>query len=129
MDITSKQQEDPPEPTRTKEEICLEQMKIKVKRSSLEWDNFVLQEHLKSLIYVDRSSSGDPNIDKLIDELNSKNCIRLKRNTTSKFFVGIKFKKRLLFILNILMPKISSHIHLFIISNINQTWFNTCQEK
>ena len=31
-----KQQEAPPEPTNTKEEICLEQMKIKVKISALE---------------------------------------------------------------------------------------------
>ena len=39
----SKQQEAPPEQPNTKEEISLEQMKIKVKRASLEWDDFVLQ--------------------------------------------------------------------------------------
>ena len=32
--------------------------------------------------------------DNLIDELNFKNCMRLRRNKTSKLFVGIKFKKR-----------------------------------
>ena len=32
---SSKQQEAPPEPTKTKEEISLEQMKIKVKRAAL----------------------------------------------------------------------------------------------
>ena len=49
---SSKQQEDPTEPTNTKEEIRLEQMKRKVKRADLELDDFVLQEQLKSLIYV-----------------------------------------------------------------------------
>ena len=39
------------------------------------------------------------------------------------------YLKKLSFILNFLMPTIYSHIHLFIISNINQTWFRTCQEK
>ena len=27
------------------------------------------------------------------------------------------------------MPTVSSHIHLFRISNINQAWFRTCQDK
>ena len=44
---SSKQQESPPEPTNTKEDICLEQMKIKLKRSALEWDDLVLREQLK----------------------------------------------------------------------------------
>ena len=44
----SKQQESPPETTNTKEEIRLEQMKRKVKRGALEWDDFVLHEQLKS---------------------------------------------------------------------------------
>ena len=38
-----KQQEAPPKPTKTKKEIHLKQMKIKVKRAALEWDDFVLQ--------------------------------------------------------------------------------------
>ena len=42
-------------------------------------------------MYVDRSSRGDTKNDKLINELNFKNCVRLKRNTTSNFFVGITF--------------------------------------
>ena len=37
------QQEAPLEPTNTKEDICLEQMKIKLKISALEWDYSVLQ--------------------------------------------------------------------------------------
>ena len=47
-------------------------MKIKVKRAALEWDDFVLQEQLKSLMYVDRSLRGDPKNYKLTDELNLK---------------------------------------------------------
>ena len=69
---SSKQQEALPELTNTKKDIRLEQMKRKVKRASLEWDYFVLQEQLKSLNYVDRSLRGDPNKYKFIDELNFK---------------------------------------------------------
>ena len=68
-------------------------MKIKVKIGALEWDDFMLQEKLKSLMYVDRSLRGDPMKDKLIDELNFKNCMRLKIKKTRKFFVGITPKK------------------------------------
>ena len=50
----SKQPEAPPEPTNTKEDISLEQMKRKAKIAAPEWDYFELQEHLKSLIYIDR---------------------------------------------------------------------------
>ena len=35
----------------------------------------------------------DPKKNKLIDELNFKNCVDLKRKTTSKFFVDITYKK------------------------------------
>ena len=59
------------------------------KKSDLEWDDFLLQEQLKSLMYVDRSLRGYPKNDKLIDELNFKNCMRLRIKTTSKYFVGI----------------------------------------
>ena len=51
---SSKQQKDPPEPTKTKEEIHLEHTKRKVKISGLEWDYFVLHEQLKHLMYIDR---------------------------------------------------------------------------
>ena len=51
---SSKQQEAPPEPTKTKEGFRLEQMKIKVKIEALEWGDFVLQENLKSSMYVYR---------------------------------------------------------------------------
>ena len=78
----------------SKEGICLEQTKIKVTRSALEWDDFVLQEQLKYLIYVDHSLCGDPKKDKFIDELNFKNWLRLKRKKTRKLFVGITYKKR-----------------------------------
>ena len=44
----------------------------KIKRAALEWDYFVLQEHMKSLIYVDCSLRGDSMKHKLIDELNLK---------------------------------------------------------
>ena len=44
-------------------------------------------------MYVDRSSNGYPKKDKLIDEINFKNCMRLKRNKTNKLFVGITYKK------------------------------------
>ena len=52
---STKQQEYTPEPTKAKEEIRLEHIKIKVKRESLECDNFVLQEQFKFLMYIDRS--------------------------------------------------------------------------
>ena len=64
---SSKQQEDPSEITKTKEETSLEQIKIKVNRAAIEWNYFVLQEKLKSLTYVDRSLHGDPKKVKLID--------------------------------------------------------------
>ena len=85
---SSKKQEAPPELTNTEDEIRLEHMKIKVKRAALECDDFVLQEHLKYLMYIERSSHGDQKKYKLIDELNLKNCVRLKRKTTKKLFVG-----------------------------------------
>ena len=47
-------------------------MKIKVKRAVLEWDDFVLQEQLRSLMYVDFSLPGDPKKQKLIGELKIK---------------------------------------------------------
>ena len=64
-------------------------MKRKVKRLALEWDDFVLQKQLKSLMYVDHSLRGDLIKDKLIDELNFKNCVLLRRTKESKIFVGI----------------------------------------
>ena len=126
MDILIKKQESPTEPTKNEEEIHLEQMKIKVKTAALEWDDFLLQENLKSLIYVDRSLRGDSRKDKLIDELNFKKCMRQQ---SSSFLVLYTKKEILLFIRNIFIPIISSHIHLFRISNINQTWFRNYQEK
>ena len=68
-------------------------MKIKVKRAALEWDDSVIKEQLKFLMYIDRSSRGDPNMYKFIDESNFKNCTPLNRKTKSKFFVGITYKK------------------------------------
>ena len=67
---SSKQQESPPEIINTKDDIRLEQMKRKVKIAALEWDDLVLQEQLKSLMYVDRSLRGDPRKYMLIDGLN-----------------------------------------------------------
>ena len=54
----------------------------------------MLQEQLKSLMYDDLSLRGYPNKDKLIDEINFKNCMYFKRKTTSKFFVGITVKEK-----------------------------------
>ena len=63
-----KQQEDPPKITETKEEIRLKQMKRRVKRAYLEWNDSVLQGQLKSLMYTDRSLCDYPKKDKLINE-------------------------------------------------------------
>ena len=69
-------------------------MKRKVEIAAIEWDDFMLQEQLKSLIYTDHSLRGDPNKDKLIDESKFRNLMHLKINTTIKFFVGITVKGR-----------------------------------
>ena len=69
-------------------------MKIKVEIVALKWDDFVLQEQLKSLMYFDHLLRGDPKKYKFIDELNFKNCMRLKIKTKIKFFVGITVKGR-----------------------------------
>ena len=92
-----KQQESPPEPTNTKEDIRLEQIK-KVNRSALQWDDFVLQEQLKSIMYVERLPCEDLKKDKFIGELNFKNYVHLKIKTTRKFFVGITHTRRKLII-------------------------------
>ena len=52
-----------------------------------------------------------------------------KDNNSVLFWYYTQKKENLLFIQNILMPTISSHINLFRISNINQTWFRTCQDR
>ena len=44
-------------------------------------------------MYVDRSLHGGPNKDKLIDDLNFKNCMHLNRIQKSKLFVGITVKQ------------------------------------
>ena len=85
-------QECPPETTRIKEENRLENSKRKLKRAALEWDDLYMQAELKSFMYVDRSLLTKK--EKLIDELNSKKCMQLKRLLKSKFFVGIKNKQR-----------------------------------
>ena len=54
----------------------------------------MLQDQLKSCIYVDRLLRGDPKKDKLIDELNFSNFMHLKRIQISKLFVGITVKQR-----------------------------------
>ena len=47
---SSKQQEYPPEIKNTKENTCLEMTTRKLKRSALEWDDFMLQYQLKSFM-------------------------------------------------------------------------------
>ena len=55
-------------------------MKIKIEKAALKWDGFLPQEHLRYLMYVDRSLCGDPKMDKLIDELNVKiACVQIER--------------------------------------------------
>ena len=51
-------------------------MKIKVERAALEWDDFFLQDQLKSLMRVDHLLRGYIKKEKLIDEINFKNvCV------------------------------------------------------
>ena len=104
---SSKQQEYPPERTRTKEETRLEQTKRKLKISALEWDDFMLQYQWKSFMYVDRSLRADPKKDKLIDKLNFTNCMHLKRmKKASSLLVLQSNKESLSFILNLWLPTI-----------------------
>ena len=77
-----------------KEENRLERTKIKLKQAALEWDGLYIRSQLKSFICVDRSLRGDQRKDKLIDELNFKKCMQLKKIQKSKFFVGIIDKQR-----------------------------------
>ena len=58
----------------------------------------MLQDQLKSFMYLDRSLRGDPNNYKLIDELNFTKCMQLKVIQKNKFFVGTTVKKRKLII-------------------------------
>ena len=51
-----------------------------------------MQAEFKSFMYIDRSLRAKK--DKLIDELNFKKCMQLKRSLKSKFFVGITNKQR-----------------------------------
>ena len=44
-------------------------MKIKVKRAGLEWDDLLLQEQFKFLMYVDCLLRCDPNKDKFIPKI------------------------------------------------------------
>ena len=54
----------------------------------------MLQDQLKSFMYVDRSLRGDPKKGKLMDELNFTNCMHLKRIQKIVFFVIFAFKQR-----------------------------------
>ena len=69
-------------------------MKRKLRISALEWDDLVLQEHLKYFMYVDRSLRGDSMKENFIDELNLKNCVLLRRKKSSKFFVSITLERK-----------------------------------
>ena len=61
---------------------------------------------VETLIYVDRSLCGDPTKENLIDEINFKNCVRLRKKKTGKFFVGITFKKKFIIHPEFFMPTI-----------------------
>ena len=54
----------------------------------------MLQDQLKSFMYVDCSLRGDPKKDKFIDQLNFTNFMHLRRIQRIKFFVGITVKER-----------------------------------
>ena len=87
-----KKQEFIPERTNTKEENRLENTKRKLKQAALEWDDLDIQAELKSFIYIDRSLRKKD--DGLINKLNFKKCMHLKRSMKSKFFIGITKKER-----------------------------------
>ena len=70
----------------------MENSKRKLKQATLEWEDLDMQAELKSSMYVYRSLREKK--DNLIDELNFKKCMQLKRLLKSKFFVGITYKQR-----------------------------------
>ena len=76
---------------KTKEENRIENSKRNKKQAALEWDDIDMQAELKSFMYIDRSLRN--NKDRLMDELNFKKCMQLKRSLKSKFFVGITNKQ------------------------------------
>ena len=86
-----KNPEFPPETTKTKEENRLEKFKRKLKQAALEWDDLYMQAELKCFMYIDRSLRAKK--DKLIDELNFKKCMQLKRSLKINFLVGITNKQ------------------------------------
>ena len=88
---SSKNPERPPDNKKTKEDNCLEKSKIKKELAALERDDIDMQARLISFMYIDRSLLAKKY--KLIDELNFKKCMQLKRSLKSKFFVGIKNKQ------------------------------------
>ena len=92
MDILIKNPERPPDTKKTKEEKRLEKSKRKKERAALEWDDLDMQAELKSFLYIDLSLRTKN--DKLIDELNFKKCMQLKRSLKIKLFVGITNKQR-----------------------------------
>ena len=98
----------------------------KVKTSSPRMGFLDIQAQLKSFMYVERSLRGDPRKYKLIDEINFKKCIQLKRIQKSKFFVGITVKQRT-FIIHpeFMVDNQKLKISLFRISKVTQTRFMT----
>ena len=91
---SSKQQQYPPELTKTKEEIRLEQMKRKVKRASLEWYDFVLQEQLKSLIYVDPPLRGEEKKWQVEWWIKIQNFHAFKKIQQASYFLVLRKKKK-----------------------------------
>ena len=69
-------------------------MKRKLKQAALEWDDLYIQAELKPFMHADRSLCDDANKDKLIDKLNFKKCVQIKRILKRKLFVGITNKQR-----------------------------------
>ena len=54
----------------------------------------MLQEQLKSFMYVDRPLRGDSKKERFIDELNFTKCMQSKRIQKNQFFVGSTDKQR-----------------------------------
>ena len=81
MDILIKNSEHPPDTKKRKEENPLEKSERKKEQSALEWDDLDIQAELKSFMYIYRSLRAKK--DKLIDELNFKKCMQLKRSLKS----------------------------------------------
>ena len=84
----------PEPPQKSKEEIRLEKLVKKAKEGEKEWNDFVMQEEMSEMMYVDRSLRGDPKKDALMKELDFTKCKKYLHIKKSKFFIGITERKK-----------------------------------